>query len=519
MATPKEKLAQALKELRNLQKNNAITIISASDLSSTHKKLLKRNGFIRGIIKGWYMSTSPDEQDGDTTSWYMSFWNFISNYLNSRFGTNWCLSPEQSLKLHSGNTIIPKQLLVRSPLANNNIVELIHGTSILDNKLEIIDQSSRTTKGGLQLYSLENGLIAVGEDFFTRHPTDARACLSMVKDGSILLGKLLDGGHSVVAGRLIGALRNIGNDKLADTILKTMKSAGYDIRENDPFREKLTLILNSRETSPYANRIRLMWYQMRDIVISNFPASRELPSNIETYLKQVEENYTNDAYNSLSIEGYLVTEELIEKVKSGNWNPNNNETDRETKNAMAARGYYLAFQAVKESIRAILKGANSGEICDKDHGDWYRELFAPSVTAGILKASDLAGYRSSQVYIKGSMHTPLNPDALRDSMPVLFDLLKAEPDAGVRAVLGHFIFVFIHPYMDGNGRISRFLFNVMLASGGYSWTVVPLTERDTYMAALEEASVQGDITAFAQFLSDLVRGSSNNNKVLEKNSK
>ena len=40
MATPQEKLAQALKELHNLQKNTAITIIKSSDLSSLHKKLL-----------------------------------------------------------------------------------------------------------------------------------------------------------------------------------------------------------------------------------------------------------------------------------------------------------------------------------------------------------------------------------------------------------------------------------------------------------------------------------------------
>jgi hypothetical protein len=38
--------------------------------------------------------------------------------------------------------------------------------------------------------------------------------------------------------------------------------------------------------------------------------------------------------------------------------------------------------------------------------------------------------------------------------------------AGVRVVLGHFIFVYIHPYMDGNGRMGRFLMNVMLAGGG-----------------------------------------------------
>jgi hypothetical protein len=36
----------------------------------------------------------------------------------------------------------------------------------------------------------------------------------------------------------------------------------------------------------------------------------------------------------------------------------------------------------------------------------------------------------------------------------------------VPAVLGHWLFGYIHPYPDGNGRIARFLMNVMLASGG-----------------------------------------------------
>lgn len=45
----------------------------------------------------------------------------------------------------------------------------------------------------------------------------------------------------------------------------------------------------------------------------------------------------------------------------------------------------------------------------------------------------------------------------------------------------------------------------MLASGGYSWTVVPVEERDSYMAALEKASVDGNITDFAKFLGKLVK--------------
>jgi Fic family protein len=90
-------------------------------------------------------------------------------------------------------------------------------------------------------------------------------------------------------------------------------------------------------------------------------------------------------------------------------------------------------------------------------------------------------------------------------MPAFFDLLREEPDAGVRAVLGHFVFVYIHPYMDGNGRMGRFLMNAMMASGGYPWTVIPVGERTAYMHALEKASVGEDIGPFSDFLAGLVR--------------
>jgi Fic family protein len=89
-------------------------------------------------------------------------------------------------------------------------------------------------------------------------------------------------------------------------------------------------------------------------------------------------------------------------------------------------------------------------------------------------------------------------------MPVLFELLQQEPEASVRAVLGHFIFVYIHPYMDGNGRMGRFIMNLMLASGGYPWTVIPVEERKLYMHALEQASVHQNIEPFALFLGNLV---------------
>ena len=98
-------------------------------------------------------------------------------------------------------------------------------------------------------------------------------------------------------------------------------------------------------------------------------------------------------------------------------------------------------------------------------------------------------------------------------MPVLFELLENEENPAVRVVLGHFAFVYIHPYSDGNGRTGRFLMNLMLASGGYPWTVIPVEQRSDYMESLELASVNQDIIPFTQFLGRLVKSGMDGNQV------
>ena len=103
------------------------------------------------------------------------------------------------------------------------------------------------------------------------------------------------------------------------------------------------------------------------------------------------------------------------------------------------------------------------------------------------------------------MHTPPSVDAVRDLMPAFFELLAEEKEASVRVVLGHFIFVFIHPYVDGNGRIGRFIMNAMLASGGYPWAIVPVERREEYMQALEQGSANGNIEPFATLIASLIR--------------
>ena len=501
MATPADKLAQSLHALKALQAK--AVAIRASDLTRVHRERLLKNGFIREVMKGWYIPIRPDGPAGASTDWYASFWPFCTAYLTQRFGKDWCVGAEHSIALHTGNWNVPRQLLVRATRGGNKPTGLLHDTSIFDLRLEVPNSEDIQIVDGLRLMRLPAALITCAPGHFAAHPVEMRAALAMIADASDVLSRLLDGGHSSVAGRLAGAFRNIGRDQIAETITATMRTAGYTVNETDPFNDLPPVTIGQRETSPAVNRLRMSWAEMRNVVLERFPPPPGLPSDVGAYLRQVEDVYAADAYNSLSIEGYRVSAELIERVRSGNWNPDSG-ADREHQDALAARGYWQAFQKVKDTVSRVVQGANAGEVAQADHGSWYREMFGPSVTAGILKPADLAGYRSGPVFIRQSMHVPPRSEAVRELMPSLFDLLREERETSVRVVLGHFFFVNIHPYFDGNGRMGRFLMNAMMASGGYPWTVIPLAQRTRYMTALEAASVGRDIRPFAELLGELV---------------
>lgn len=503
MADPSDKLAESLEILKSLQ-DAGVVAVRAGALSRTHRERLLRAGFIREVMKGWYISNRPDAPPGESTAWYASFWGFVADYLTTRFSTDWSLSPEQSLDLHVGNWTVPKQLLVRSPTAGNKPTELLFGTSVFDMRLEVPSPENMEIKDGLRVFKLPAALVRCAPAQFTARPNDLRAALAMVTDASDVLGHLLAGGHSTVAGRLAGGFRNIGRDRIADRLIETMRAAGFVVNETDPFEDRAPIAFSARETSPHVNRLRMMWAKMRETVLASFPAPPGLPKDKASYLKEVDGLYVNDAYNSLSIEGYKVSGELIERVRAGNWNPDNDENDRQNRNALAARGYWQAFQAVKNSVERVLSGDNPGSVANRDYDTWYRELFAPSVTAGVIRPGDLAGFRNGPVFIRLSMHVPPRAEAVRDLIPAFFELLQNEKAPAVRAVLGHFVFVYIHPYFDGNGRMGRFLMNTMMASGGYPWTIIPLERRHDYMTALEAASVDQDITSFTNFLAGLI---------------
>ena len=126
MASPGEKLAASLKELRQLQEKDKIVAIRSSEINRTHRERLSKNGFLKEVSRGWYIVTNPEDRQGDSTSWYTSYWNFCSRYLEDKYKSEYCISPEQSLLLHVGNKAVPKQLITKSPNGPNKVIPLLH---------------------------------------------------------------------------------------------------------------------------------------------------------------------------------------------------------------------------------------------------------------------------------------------------------------------------------------------------------------------------------------------------------
>jgi hypothetical protein len=177
------------------------------------------NGFIREVLQGWYISAPPEEPQGDSTSWYVSFWGFCSRYLKDRYGDDYCISAEQSLILNSGNYSVPKQLIIKSSNGNNLPTKLLFGTSLFSMKSPLPNMVEVENWKGIRVMNLPSSIIHSSPSFFSSQSTDGRTALLMIKDASELLGILLDRGHSKIAGRLAGAYRNLDQNKIGTRLL------------------------------------------------------------------------------------------------------------------------------------------------------------------------------------------------------------------------------------------------------------------------------------------------------------
>lgn len=495
------KLANALSTLHGVIGTEG-GVVKGSQLPTRDRALLVKQGFLREILKGWYFVADPLAEPGDTTPFYANFWEYLAAYLEDRFGSDYRLNAEQSVMCHAFCNTAPKQVSVMVGRKMSQMQPLIHGHSIAIYP-DTEKSGARVVVRGLRCMPLAESLVKTPPRVYRQNPKEIQIALATLSNPAEVAA-LVDANTAGVA-RVVAALDAVGRQPFSEEIRRQLAGVGMSLpRVDNPFDNIPLVIFGSRETSPLAARVHYLWARHREAVLSVKP---DLPTQLlspESFRKTIEAAKLDDAYHSLSIERYRVTPELIQRVASGQWDAT---AQAQEIAAMAARGYLDAFTLVRDA--SVIAYANRKQPAKlvvstykNEHQRWFQALFNPSVSAGILKASDLFGYRRQMVFLKGSHHTPPHYEHVLDGMDALLQCFEAEEDAFVRAVLGHWLFGFIHPYMDGNGRMARFIMNYMLASGGYPWTIIRVEIRDAYMHALEDASVNDDILPFARLIKD-----------------
>lgn len=125
---------------------------------------------------------------------------------------------------------------------------------------------------------------------------------------------------------------------------------------------------------------------------------------------------------------------------------------------------------------------------------WHRRLFEST-------KPEIAGkIRKHQVAISGSKFMPPFPAEI---YPLLREFLKFYNKNKLHAVelaaLVHLRFVTIHPFTDGNGRISRLMMNFVLHKNNYPMFDIAYQDRTSYYNALERSQIKKDDSIFLQW--------------------
>ena len=114
-------------------------------------------------------------------------------------------------------------------------------------------------------------------------------------------------------------------------------------------------------------------------------------------------------------------------------------------------------------------------------------------------------YRDKKVFITGSKYPLCEVSKIAGEMKKLFAWANTERDAWHPVEFAaqlHKRFVFIHPFIDGNGRLSRLLMNTALIQDGYMMAVIPPVLRHEYISLLERAHM--DDRPFMDFIANRV---------------
>ena len=197
----------------------------------------------------------------------------------------------------------------------------------------------------------------------------------------------------------------------------------------------------------------------------------------------------------------------LEWTYNSNGIEGNTLTLRETQ--VVLEGITVGGKSIKEHLEAINHEKAISFLDDlvKDN-EPISEWNIKNIHQLILKDIDnenAGRYRKENVTIKGATHIPpdyLKVTELMEKLILTYNTWS-EYHPIIQAALLHGELVKIHPFVDGNGRTSRLLMNLVLMNNGYNPVIIKKESRLKYYEALDKAHTIGDYTDFVKLVTKL----------------
>jgi Fic family protein len=199
--------------------------------------------------------------------------------------------------------------------------------------------------------------------------------------------------------------------------------------------------------------------------------------------KEMESFSVRFTYDSQRIEGSTLTLRETAQLLEENVSPKN----KPVRDAKEAEAHQKVFFEMLESKK---------DLALSEVLYWHKKLFQET-------KPDIAGkIRAHQVMISGSKFVPPSPVEVYPMLTEFFkwyEKSKGKLHPVELAALVHLKFVTIHPFADGNGRMSRLMMNFVLHRRGFPMLNVPYENRSGYYTALERTQAKGQEFIFVNW--------------------
>lgn len=248
-----------------------------------------------------------------------------------------------------------------------------------------------------------------------------------------------------------------------------------------PHNEKA--LINRDRTLPLVEEIDQRYFSIIDSKVQKVMA---IPKGNSALRRVMEESYYHHIYHTVAIEGNTLTLSEIRHIIETRY---------------AVPGKSLEEQNEVIGMHAALKYVNTtlvsriGSVTFSDILEIHRRVL------GFVDPVEAGRFRTTQVFV--GHHIPPHPRDVEKQVVEFVHWMNSDDAMSLHpvefAALAHYKLVYIHPFIDGNGRTSRLLMNLILMQAGYPPITIRKEQRAEYYHVLEVAN-EGDVRPFIRFI-------------------